>query len=355
MTRPAGLIKLWDASFAMGGPIKRDKLWFFANIRDEGNHTDIPGLYGNKFTGDASHWDYQEDPSVKARRRPSKTITSVRLTSQVTPRNKVSFYYDYQWDCDQVVAEPHGRMPVAGHGLDDRQRLRIRLLAGGRQQLLGRARDRLAGQLVVAGDEQAAPRGGLLTFVSRWGWMPQPGAVTNLVQMTSLVPTFKVYRGVDNMLDNSQNPNMWRASATYVTGAHNLKFGYQGAYHVEKTTDLGSDPRLILTDLGFVVPGMYSATIRIAPWQQSNRTRVSRDLRAGPMDTGTSHAAGGGALRPGVELVPSRAQRRAQEPRYGTRRRSRSPRRPASRATTTSRRAWAWRTTSGAMERHRSR
>ena len=31
----------------------------------------------------------------------SKTVTSVRLTSQLTPRNKVSFYYDYQWDCDQ--------------------------------------------------------------------------------------------------------------------------------------------------------------------------------------------------------------------------------------------------------------
>ena len=63
----AGLIKLWDVSFAMGGPIKRDKLWFFANFRDQGNHTDIPGLYANKFAGDASHWDYAPDPSVKGR------------------------------------------------------------------------------------------------------------------------------------------------------------------------------------------------------------------------------------------------------------------------------------------------
>ena len=87
----AGLIKLWDVSVAIGGPIKRDRLWFFANVRDEGNHTDIPGLFGNKYTGDASHWDYLEDQSVKARLASSKTIGSVRLTSQVTPRNKVSF------------------------------------------------------------------------------------------------------------------------------------------------------------------------------------------------------------------------------------------------------------------------
>jgi hypothetical protein len=97
--------------------------------------------------------------------------------------------------------------------------------------------------------------------------------ITNLVQMTTVVPTFRVYRGVYNILDNSQNPNTWRASATYVTGAHNMKFGYQGAYHIEETTDLANDAQMALTDLGFIVPGMYSAEIRIAPWQQSNRTQ----------------------------------------------------------------------------------
>ena len=101
--------------------------------------------------------------------------------------------------------------------------------------------------------------------------MKQPGAITNLVQMTSLAP-FRVYRGVDNIIDNTQNPNTWRASATYVTGAHNLKVGYRGAYHVEQTEDDANDARYTLTDLTFLVPGMYSATMRIAPWQQSNRT-----------------------------------------------------------------------------------
>ena len=46
--------------------------------------------------------------------------------------------------------------------------------------------------------------------------------------MTTVVPTFRVYRGAYNIIDNSQNPNTWRAFATYVTGAHNMKFGYQG-------------------------------------------------------------------------------------------------------------------------------
>ena len=113
---------------------------------------------------------------------------------------------------------------------------------------------------------------GYATYASHWGWMPHPGAITNLVQMTTFTPTFRVYRGIDNIFDNSQNPNTWRASATYVTGAHNMKVGYQGAYHIEETTDFANDARYTLTDLGVFGPGLYSATIRIAPWQKSNRT-----------------------------------------------------------------------------------
>ena len=272
ITEQAALIKLWDASFALGGPIMKDKLWFFGNYRDFGNHTDIPGLYANLYAGDPSHWDYAPDPNVKARTATSKTVASVRLTAQATPRNKFSFYYDYQWDCDQgSMSKTQGCRPrgddwvpgsVFGSGFSPEAVTNY----WDAREIISQATwsSPVTNKLLL--------EAGYATFVSRWGWMPQPGAITNLVQMTTLVPTFKVYRGVDNILDNSQNPNTWRASATYVTGAHNMKFGYQGAYHIEETTDLANDARYVLTDLGFIVPGMYSATIRIAPWQQSNRT-----------------------------------------------------------------------------------
>src|SRR5687767_10829282 len=47
ITEPPGLIKNWDTNFSMGGPIKRDRVWFFNNVRTYGSHTDIPGLYAN--------------------------------------------------------------------------------------------------------------------------------------------------------------------------------------------------------------------------------------------------------------------------------------------------------------------
>src|SRR5438093_5373529 len=54
ITEPPGLIKNWDTSLAIGGPLKRDRLWFFNNLRSYGTHQDIPGLYANANVLDTS-------------------------------------------------------------------------------------------------------------------------------------------------------------------------------------------------------------------------------------------------------------------------------------------------------------
>ena len=58
ISEPAALIKPGTSASRSGGPIRRDRLWFFGNVRDFGNHTGIPGLYANRYAGDAAHWDY---------------------------------------------------------------------------------------------------------------------------------------------------------------------------------------------------------------------------------------------------------------------------------------------------------
>jgi hypothetical protein len=63
---------------------------------------------------------------------------------------------------------------------------------------------------------------------------------------------------------------VWRGSVSYVTGAHNVKFGYQGAYHIEDIDDRQNTTALTYTFFGPQVP--ISLTMRIAPWEISNRT-----------------------------------------------------------------------------------
>ena len=99
--------------------------------------------------------------TIKTRTATAKTVTSFRLTTQATPRNKFSFYYDYQWDCDQGSQSRTEGCRTKGDDYNFGTVFGSGLLLRGEHQLLGRTRDHLAGDLVVAGDQQAAPRGRL--------------------------------------------------------------------------------------------------------------------------------------------------------------------------------------------------
>jgi hypothetical protein len=83
----------------MGGPILRDRVWFFGNVRTVGTHQDVPNLWGNTNAGDPDVWTYERDESVKVRNANAKLTTSMRLTWQATRRNKAGFYIDYTKNC----------------------------------------------------------------------------------------------------------------------------------------------------------------------------------------------------------------------------------------------------------------
>src|SRR5688572_16939515 len=53
LTDPPKIINNWDYSASLGGPIKRDRIWFYGTYRDFGQHQDIPGMYANRNAGDA--------------------------------------------------------------------------------------------------------------------------------------------------------------------------------------------------------------------------------------------------------------------------------------------------------------
>ena len=156
-----GLIQNYDTNFALGGPIVRDRLWFFGNARTFGSTSDVPGLYSNRNAGNPNAFTYVEDRSLKARNANSKLIGAMRLTGQPTPRNKVGFYYDYQKNCSGRRVYPGRRtVPRSRRRLGGARRhrgLRVEL-ARGRQPGVGRPREDRPGDVVLAGHESPAPR-----------------------------------------------------------------------------------------------------------------------------------------------------------------------------------------------------
>ena len=100
LSTPGQLIKQWDETFGIGGPIKKDRLWYYGTYRDEGQHRSIPGIFPNLNAGDPTKWEYPPDTTRQARGAESFQLASIRLTAQVTPRNKVNFHWDAQWPCN---------------------------------------------------------------------------------------------------------------------------------------------------------------------------------------------------------------------------------------------------------------
>jgi hypothetical protein len=287
LTNVPALIKNWDTNVAIGGPIIRDRLWFYNNIRSYGNHQEIPGLFGNLNAGNQASWVYDPDTALPARQAAAKMIEAIRLTGQVTPRHKVGFYLDYQKVCNgsaytrgaeqcrdrgedwvalgSVGAGFFGAIgPESANVWDDREKITQATWTSPFTNKL----------LFEAGVSQ---------FASRFGGDIPGGALTNFIPVQEQIsnriqndPNYTgtpvgnfTYRGWASAGSIEQAHNVWRAAASYVTGAHSLKIGYQAAFQVQRNVqNVGSQLSYIFNSrrpLQFM--------LRDAPFGSSNRTR----------------------------------------------------------------------------------
>jgi len=89
----SNLQKIWDISPAIGGPIYKDKLWFFTSYRNAGSIQSRAGLFEN---ATPRGWVYTPDMSKPAVIRLTDHSRNLRLTWQATPKNKFSAFVDSQ-------------------------------------------------------------------------------------------------------------------------------------------------------------------------------------------------------------------------------------------------------------------
>ena len=80
LTTPGKLLKQWDFTFGIGGPIKKDRLWYYVTARDEGQHRSIPNIFPNLNAGDPTKMLYAPDRTREVRGAESWRLYIVRLT-----------------------------------------------------------------------------------------------------------------------------------------------------------------------------------------------------------------------------------------------------------------------------------
>ena len=83
------LTKVYDLNAAVGGPIKKDRVWYFVTARTQGSTRANANQFVNLNAGDPTKWLYAPDPSQPGFSDRTWENVSGRLTWQVTPRNKI--------------------------------------------------------------------------------------------------------------------------------------------------------------------------------------------------------------------------------------------------------------------------
>jgi hypothetical protein len=212
-----------EVNGAFGGPLRRDRLWFFASARTKETEKDVPMFYNLNAGLPPTSATPATDPSYRyepdrARRAFSDSRThagNIRLTWQATARQKFNIYFDEQ-------------------NLKDNHR------GGGTATTSPEAAataDAYPQHLVQVGWQ--APWTAKLLFDATfsastydYGGRERDGNLTrDLVRITDIGSqggvTGVTYRSM-NWNENHAFIPRWKGAAAYVTGSHNVKVGVQG-------------------------------------------------------------------------------------------------------------------------------
>jgi hypothetical protein len=244
---PGQLLNLYDHDFSLGGPVKQDRLWFYGIIRYLGSAQSVPGLYANANAGDPTKWTYAPNTALQARTDQSNRTASMRLTWQISQRNKLNLFWDEQRSCNGA-AYPGAKNTGACRENPDGW---IEAGAGAGP----------SGANVVSPDAAIYTHGpqriqqatwtspisnkalfdvGFSAYGARWGGNSPPGnPFQDFIQVREQggsIPGL-CYRAGSPLCGGTFlastgwiMANTWHAHFSYVTGAHNFKFGYNGLY-----------------------------------------------------------------------------------------------------------------------------
>jgi hypothetical protein len=246
LTTPGETRKVWDFNLGVGGPILRDRLWYYGTWRDEGSERSVPGMFANANAGDPTKWTYVADTSRPAVLAASYRIMVLRLTAQATPRNKFVMAWDEQRPCE-------GGAAAGFNGSACRTSTSDIVYAGSTAAPTPSASATSApetagyrnyGNRFYQAKWTAPVTNRLLveaamgSYRSRWGGKQVPGLETeDLIRVVEQCASGCLDNGnIPNLTYRSGNwssnvnwNNQWNAAASFVTGSHSVKVGYQGA------------------------------------------------------------------------------------------------------------------------------
>jgi len=98
LSTPNSIKTNWEINPGFGGPIRQDKLWFFASARYTKDEGYIAGMFYNRNANNPNAWTYDADPSRPAVSGSAQPEEKLRLSWQAAPKHKIGLTWQEQKD-----------------------------------------------------------------------------------------------------------------------------------------------------------------------------------------------------------------------------------------------------------------
>ena len=213
---PNKVKNVFDYNGTLGGPIQRDKLWFFYQARYHGASNYVAGLFINRNAGDPTKWTYDPDFDQQVVFDQYWISNGLRLTWQPTARNKISFDVGDQIRC--VGCTRSGTATSTSE-------------ASGR----GSTRPNMLTQIVWTSpmSNRLLLEAGGSAYRHFWGSVPRAEEfhpdLIRVTEQAGIIPGLN-YRAQTSTSKQWAATYASRASMTFTTGAHSTKVGYNGSF-----------------------------------------------------------------------------------------------------------------------------
>ena len=282
-----GIIAAYDASLSFGGPIKRDRLWFYGSARKLNTQTAVEGIVANANAGNLARWDWVRDDSLPARQTQGRSMFIGRATAQVTDKHRINFSHEYQHRCegaplrresdngchtrgaDWIASAGATTSPEAATAYIDFPYTLTQALwtAPVTSRILLEAGYSRLWYEHAGGPGQLPPDGIFDISVQEQSTAENPATGLAFAPRANYT-----YRALAQYSDNWSAPNHWRGSMSYVTGSHSMKVGYQGSLLINRTKRV-RNPTLLSYRFNRGVPNQF--TVAIPDWTTGDNTSVA--------------------------------------------------------------------------------
>jgi hypothetical protein len=198
-----------DFNPGFGGPIRRDRLWFYTSARYLKASAYVGGMATDTTATDPRVFRFNPDIDQPVANDAHWKDAQARLTWQATQKNKFAFSWSQQNSC---------KCPSLMNATTSRE--------AGADNRWGNPQRIVTGDWTAPMTSRLLLEAGALYQLNKWGWFPYEDLDPAAIPLTEQIGNINFKARASGYRRNVNDTFRYRLAASYVTGAHAFKVGF---------------------------------------------------------------------------------------------------------------------------------